>query len=250
MAGVDPHPHGPPDEVYCDESLDRGGYDLIGGLWFTGPSARRLRKILARLREEHGYSYEFKWTKPSGERLPSVYRALAKALTDQVVSGRARFHCIAMERRLIDYRTFHEGDRELGYYKFMELLLRKRVQPGRTYLVYVDRRTTRLSDRLSTLRRVLNRTARRECGIAYDCCRSVEARAAKDDDLLQVSDLLLGAVGWHYARRHLHPDSSQAKNELADLIARGIGKPHLCLDSPPSERCFNVWRWRPKAEGK
>lgn len=233
-------------EVYCDESLCRGGYDLIGGLWLTAANARRLRGIVDEIRRRFAHGHEFKWTKPSGTALSAVYRDLAQKLTDQLWAGRASFHCIVLERRLVDYRTYHDGDPELGYYKFVHLLARKRVVPGQSFVLYMDRRTTRRANRLSDLKRIINLAARKDYGLGYDCCLDVQARPSKDDDLLQVADVLLGAVGWHCAGAHQNPASSMAKNELADRIANGIGRAHLALGSPPSEQRFNVWRWKPR----
>ena len=59
-------PLGYPVEIYCDESLDRRGYDILGGLWVTRASAIRFRRKAARIRNEESYYCEVKWTKASG----------------------------------------------------------------------------------------------------------------------------------------------------------------------------------------
>lgn len=251
MGGMSsPRPHTQPDEIYCDESDGRGKYNLIGGLWLTATNAQRMRAVIQGVRERFGHDHEFKWKKASGTKLAAVYCDLAAKLTDQIRGGRAAFHCIVLERNLIDYATYHENDHELGYYKFIHWLIRKRIRSGRSYIVHLDYRTTRENDRLVTLKRTLNGAGRSEYGLNYDCCRDVQAHSSKDVDLLQATDILLGAVGWHYADRHLDATSSMAKNELADRIARGIGKSHLRLSSPKWEDKFNVWRWVPSGREK
>lgn len=234
-----------PDEIYCDETLARGPYDLMGGLWLTAANARRMRRAIEEVRRAHNFPYEFKWKKAAGTRLSGSYRDFAQKLTDQIWARRARFNCIAIQRRLVDMEKFHERDHELAYYKFMTLLIRKRVQPGRSFVVYLDHRTTRNADRLSDMKRVINAWAKADHGITYDCCRDVQAISSKTDDLLQATDVILGAVGFHYCDGHRDPNSSMGKNILAERIAHGIRRPHLHFASPLYEEPFNIWRWSP-----
>lgn len=235
-----------PQEVYLDESFNRGGYDLIGGLWMTQPAAKRVRGILAALRERHDYTDEIKWGKASGSELSPFYRDLARLVGDQIRSGRVRFNCIVLTRRLIKYRDYHDGDKELGFYKFMHLLVVKRVEAGSSYVVHADYRQNRKTNRLETLRDTVNRVARRDYGLGYDCCRDVRSVDSKIEDLVQLADVLLGAVGWHYAGKHYQSDSSLSKNLLADLLAKSIGKDDFTFSSGPFERKFNIWRWTPE----
>ena len=237
-------PHGPPIEVYCDESLDRGGFDLIGGLWLTQSNARRLRTIIHGIREQYNHWYELKWTKATGRKLSPAYKELASKLTDQIMARRAAFHCLVIRRDQIDWKR-HAGDKELGYYKFVHWLARKRIEPGESYVLTLDWRTTRKDHRLSELRDVLNHCGRKDHNLRHDCFREVRAKPSKKDDLLQAADVLLGAVGYHYARRHRGRGGSPAKNDLADRIALGIQRPSLDFASHRSEKRFNVWRWSP-----
>lgn len=240
-------PRGYPVEVYCDESLDRGGFDVYGGLWLTRPKAIRLRQKMHQLRERYRYHREFKWQKASGSELSPVYREFAEMLVDHVRSGNgAGFHCIVIPRALIDYKTFHNGDRELAMYKFWNLLFRKRVEAGATYLITLDRRTDQVKTRLSELRSVLNNCGRQDHNLRYDCCRDVQAMDSKDEVLVQAADLLVGAVGFHAAERDRQPNTSPAKVELCERMALKLGRDRVSVATAASERGFNVWRWRPK----
>lgn len=232
--------------VFCDESLQRGGYDLLGGIWATYHNAKRFRRTLSVLRRHHRYVHEFKWTRVGGRVSPSYRDAIEKTM-QYVNARRIAFHCIVIRRSDIDLQTYHLGDHELSYYKFLNLLLHKRVEPGCEYHIALDRRTTRRSDRLSDLKKVLNAWTRRELGIGYDCCASVRALDSKQDDLLQIADLLLGAVGYHVAESHLLPNASRGKMEIADQICSALGRRSLGLGTPAFEQCFNVWRWSPEA---
>jgi hypothetical protein len=232
-------------EIYCDESLDRGGYDLIGGVWVTPAQASKLRRKIAHLRTVHRYPHEFKFKK-SGGRLSPVYSELVPVLGDHFASGHnGAFNCIAVKRSEVDFGRYHEGSKELGFYKFYTLLLCKRVRPGETYLLYVDERSDRVSTRLMDMRDVVNAASRRDLRLGYDCVRDVQARDSVTDELVQVADVLLGAVGYHVGGLHLRPGMSQAKAELADRLARRLGRPSLAVPSSPWQVGFNVWVWTP-----
>lgn len=71
--------------------------------------------------------------------------------------------------------------------------------------------------------------------------RAVEPRASHEEDLLQLTDVLLGAVG--YAWNELK--DSLAKMELIAHIAQQLGWPSLQVATPPSFTQFNIWHWKP-----
>lgn len=238
-------PAKPTVEVYADESNDQGGYDLIGSLWVTKANARRLRGIMAGIRDRFGVEREFKWVKASGSELFPPYKALAQEVTQYIWADRAHFHCLVLRRDTL--RADHDADdRELQHYKYVHWLVRKRLEAGESYVLTLDHRTDKDSDRLPTLKRVLNRSARKDRGINYDCVRDVQARPSREDDLLQITDILLGAVAYHWAGSHRNPHASLAKCELAERIAHGIKKPNLAFRSSPHERRFNIWLWSPR----
>lgn len=254
------HPHPPfarrPElprvEVYGDESLKRGPYDLLGGLWIPARHAEPLRAAITAARERHACTTgEVKWTKCSGSSPHPLYLELVDLVGTTIAAGRAKYKCIVIDRRLVDNATWNDGDRELGYFKAWWTLLLSRVQPGWLYRVRLDALNLQRSGRLQTLRDTLNAAAIRDRGLDYPCCESVESRDSKKDDLIQVVDLLTGAVGFHYAGGHRAPGASRGKIELAERICTVMDKPSLCIESKPSESGFNVWKWvprRPKAQ--
>ncbi|HET7228542.1 MAG TPA: DUF3800 domain-containing protein [Longimicrobium sp.] len=233
-------------EVYGDESLKRGHYDLLGGLWIPARHAVTLREAIAEVRTRHGCTVEIKWTKCSGSSVHPVYAEVVDLVMAAIDAGRAKFKCIVIDRRLVDNAAWNDGDRELGYFKAWWTLLLSRVQPGWRYRVRLDALNLQRSGRLLTLRDTLNAAAMRDRGLGYPCCESVEPRDSKKDDLIQVVDLLTGAVGFHYAAGHLAPGASRGKIEMAERLCAALGKPGLCFESKPSETSFNVWKWRPR----
>ncbi|HYH80749.1 MAG TPA: DUF3800 domain-containing protein [Longimicrobium sp.] len=239
-------PDRPRVEVYGDESLKRGHYDLLGGLWVPARHADALRGLIAAARARHGCTGEVKWKKCSGSAAHPFYLELVDLVAAQIGARRIKYKCIVIDRRLVDNDAWNEGDRELGYFKAWWTLLLSRVQPGWLYRVRLDALNLQRGGRLQTLRDTLNAAARRDRGLDYACCESVEARDSKKDDLIQVVDVLTGAVGFHYAGGHTAPGASRGKIELAERICAGVGKPSLCVESKQTEAGFNIWKWVPR----
>lgn|GEM_PF-1710017 len=233
-------------EVYGDESLKRGHYDLLGSLWIPARHAEALRAAIGEVRARHDFTCEIKWTKCSGSSVHPVYVEVFDLVAAAIAAGQAKYKCIVIDRRLVDNAAWNDGDRELGYFKAWWTLLLSRVKPGWRYRIRLDALNLQRSGRLLTLRDTLNAAAMRDRGLRYPCCESVEPRDSKKDDLIQVVDLLTGAVGFHYAGGHTAIGTSRGKVEMAERICAAVNKPSLCIESKPWETDFNVWKWVPR----
>lgn len=233
-------------EVYGDESYKRGPYDLLGGLWVPAVHADALRTAIVAARQARGCTGEVKWKKCSGSAPHPLYLDILDIVGRAMRFGRAEFKCIVIDRRLVDNHAWNDGDAELGYFKAWWTLLASKLESGNVYRVRLDALNLQRTNRLTTLRDVLNATAARDRGFAYPCCESVEARDSKTDDLIQVVDLLTGAVGFHYSGAHRLPGASAGKIAFVERLCSTIRRRDLCFESKPWERQFNVWKWTPR----
>jgi hypothetical protein len=190
---------------------------------------------------------EVKWTKCSGRESNPFLNDFVDLVMERIIRKRAFFKVLVVDRALVDNQRWNGGDEELGFFKAWHTLLRSRIQPGVVSRVWLDARQLQKRSRLEELRDVLNRCGRRDhFAITYDCCSLIESRDSKADDLIQATDILTGAVGYHYSRAHLRPGASPRKVATARRIAEHLGKATLTFGSPPSEQRFNIWRWKPR----
>jgi hypothetical protein len=92
-------------EVYGDESLKRGGFDLLGALSLSAAEAADLRRAVTELRAStiapNPYG-EMKWTKCSGATENPLFAAAIDLTMSRIRQGRARFKCIVIDRSLVD----------------------------------------------------------------------------------------------------------------------------------------------------
>ncbi len=225
-------------EVYCDESrqeyfgspLPEGKprYVLIGSLWFEAANRPGFKASIQDMREEHNVHGEFKWTRVSPSR-QSFYTELVSFFFDEPM----RFRCIVLPAHQLDAIRFHNDDNELMFYKFYYQLLHQWILDFNTYRIFVDMKTNRVGRRLLRLREVLDRANYTSNGA------SVQALPSHQVDLLQLGDVLIGAVGFHFNA----DGTSAAKRAVLQAIEARLR--HPIQPTSKSEEKFNIFRWRP-----
>lgn len=223
--------------VYCDESRQDPGpknaFMGIGSLWVPESRHDALKKRLKEIASDHGIGSEIKWQKTSSWSIEK-YKAIVNAFMEETD---VRFRIIVIEQQQLDYDTYHEGDRELGFYKFHYELIVKWLEPQMRYIILLDHKRNRLPGRYAKLEEVLRFVAPSNTEI-----RRVTAHPdSKQSLIVQLTDLLTGAVTAAWCG--LTPGSPKAK--LAAYIASCLGRPTLRFASPTAEiEKFNVFRIR------
>jgi hypothetical protein len=228
--------------IYCDESSTECRYMGFGGLWIPDICEEALRDAIRAERVAAGFRQrsEFKWQKITGKKIYPGYREIVSAF---FATPECRFNAIVVDHQ--NPGRNRGQDDELDFYVTAHWLIRRRIQRECEYDLVLDHRTNRREDRLPVLLDVLNNSARRDHGHRRDVVRSVRAVDSKRDDLLQLADVLLGAVCYCFNDRHLEPDRSPAKAEMAEFIAREAGfRTGIIGTTPRSATKFNVWRFR------
>lgn len=233
--------------VYCDESRQtQDRYMVFGGIIIRASALSAFNQAMRLWRESHGMLAELKWAKVSDRKL-GEYKSLVDLFFSLAGKGTLHFRSVVFDTSQIDYRTFHESDRELGFYKFFYQFLLHAFGPYVTtdadrLVVFFDQRVTRY--RFSTLYVVLNRGIRKKYGRGVDAVRNIQAVVSHDCDVIQVADVLIGAVGYQNNDCHLRPGARRAKIELADYIAAKAGLLSLKQNTPWRMRHFGIWLFR------
>ena len=76
--------------------------------------------------------------------------------------------------------------------------------------------------------------------------KTIEFVNSKSYELIQFSDILMGAISYHYNKKHLLPEASQNKCALAQYIATKINKSDLVFKtSKTGYKNFNLWLFKP-----
>lgn len=232
--------------IYCDESYsDKGhAYMVMAGLIAAASDAAQYRKEIMAWRDERNMHSEMKWTKVSRNKIVE-YTDYATFALEKIKRGGLKFFAIVLEKRFIDYRKHHDGDEELGFYKFLYQLLYhgfcKRLKLGDKVFIFVDERNTRYE--FNGLQRALNHNLCRE-GLFENPVKQVTPINSKASELMQMNDVLMGACGFHWNGRHELPGTDPAKTTLAAHIAASLKTPTLAAPISCCMGRFGIWKFR------
>jgi hypothetical protein len=223
-------------EVYCDEALPdlltsgnpQGQYLMIGALWLPAELREEIKIKINTLRERHLVFGEMKWRKISPSRV-RFYEEVVDLFF--AYGSNMRFRCIAVDREKINLAEFHNGDGELGFYKFYYQLLHHWILDFNEYRVFCDLKTSRSSTRMAELRRVLS-----NANLSAEIV-DVQSLPSAQLVLMQLCDILLGAAN---SRLIAGAPTSAAKLAIVERIEAGLGR--RISPTWKSEEKYNVFK--------
>jgi len=225
--------------VYCDESrhlpYDGESCFLLGMLSCPAEKVKAAHAELSALWKAHGLPphFESKWTKVSPGKL-DFYQALVEWLFD---TEDIAFRTLILPDKQRLYAALPDDSRDFLYYRLYYQLLRGAIEPENRYRVFMDLKDTRGRQKRKELEQLLHQDADDDDGNVIQTLQHVHSH---DIRLLQICDLLLGAVG--FARRDQQPNESKAKRAIVSLIEDRLGQ-SLTMDTPPGTEKINLLTW-------
>jgi len=238
------------DEIYyfCDEtSFTTGPLMAVGGLAIPKRHIQDVVSSIKAIRDERKDHSEIKWSNTRKQKVSSRkdFIDLLKNLIDQ---NKAHFH--------IRFAPFDEYDHDASGRRrkfdttskmFFQLLLHRAVRfygPHYKLVVIPDN-----GECTSDLEKYIDRLHAN--GVAKykakdGCVSRIECRNSRGEPLLQLLDVPLGALMAYRAGRHLEPQTSEIKRELAEYAVATLGLKDLSRNSPAGEMRLSVWNAVPQ----
>ncbi|MBP3846481.1 DUF3800 domain-containing protein [bacterium] len=236
--------------IFADESnTDKSRYMLIGGIWVDEPTYLQVVAECKNFKQENGWNEntKFNWKNISKKTLEQYYKFI-----DIFFKYNLQFNCIIIDRKEINLKENINKDAELGFYIFYYELLRRNSKINIPYYIYLDRRNNRQKSRGETLKQLLqkdmhpiNKQGKRTIDKGKDV-KVLEFVNSNAYNLIQFADLIMGAIGYHYNKKHLLPDASQHKSAFAMYICNKIGKKDLIFNTDKNGyKNLNLWLYQP-----
>ena len=193
-------------------------------------------------RDLNNMQNELKWSKVSNQK-KAEYEVLIDYGFQLIEANQARFDMICYDTRMANHKKFNAGDRDVGLSKlYYQILLHRPIlkygRQGDLHIRLDKRASTTSTDQLKDM---LNNSARNN-GVDGDPVKILEAESSKACDLLQLTDVLLGAFS---AAKNERTGGRLAKKELAEYVMDRSGLETLDSDSERT-RNLTYWNFKPK----
>lgn len=227
--------------IYCDESchLEHDGQSamVLGAVWCPIERSREASVRLREIKSRHGMAptFEVKWTKVSASKQQLYIDLVDYFLDDDDLHFRA---LVVPDKSRLNHQAFPGQNHDVWYYKMYFEMLKVLLTPEDRYRIYIDIKDTRGAAKVRKLHEVL-------CNDLYDFNRDVVERVQQvrshELELLQLADLLIGAVS--YVNRGLGGNAGK----LA-VLDRLRARTHYSLTKSTllREQKLNVFRWQPQ----
>ena len=231
------------DETHT-ETTGQGAYRLQGAIWVQTSGMTVVREVLNTVRTNYrACGGEVKWSTLRGNRLRDRVAGMIDAFFVGPAAPFIHFNCIAVRKTDDSAFGMDAWTRDLAVYKTYYLLFAHRLAPGSDNLILLDRRPFNRTGKETELLLCLNRTGFKHNPSYYVTrCRSIDSKC---DELMQLTDLLCGAVCWDWNGQQ---SGSAAKRAAHARILYHLRRRSLAYSTGRSERKFGVWEYRPRRE--
>lgn len=207
---------------------------VLGSVYCQQNEAKRISNRVREIKKAHGLSpaFEIKWTKVSKSKIGFYEDILDLFIEDEALRFRG---LLIPDKSVLEHSKFGQTHDE-WYYKMYFLMLRYIFSPPHQYQVYLDIKDTLGGEKTRKLHEVV-------CNDIYDfeqnCIRRVQQIRSHESEVLQMTDLLIGAVG--YFNRHL--EGNKGKLRIISKLQAAYGSNILSRSSPFSNTKFNLFVW-------
>lgn len=218
--------------IYCDESsVDNLNSDfmVIGALFIEREKVPTIKDKIKEFQNKYYIKGELKWVKTSAKTL-DFYNELFNYLFSTDSLGLS-YKCIVVNKKVVDYKKYHDGDKELAFYKFYYHLLKNKLHQDKKYYIFLDFRPSRDKNRVRRLGEFFT--------LIYgeNTIKHIQGYPSEDNIFIQLTDVITGAIS--SSKNKI--TTSKNKKELASIIANSIKKDSLDFCSPFNEELFNIF---------
>jgi len=220
-------------KIFCDESnhllSDKSDLMVNGAICAPANKVESYNRFIKYLRHKYDYHYELKWTKLFSHNL-----AFYKELIDFFVESDMQFKATLVLHKSRHRHLQYGYDHEKFYYIAFYYTLRDFIDSNAFshYKVYLDYKDTKSSEKIKTLKEVLEHK-----GLSTNSV-DIYVINSKESQIMQLCDLFIGAIG--YRNRTDIKKDSKIKKDIIDYMLEKRLQLHF---TARDEEKFNVFKW-------
>ena len=234
--------------LICDESSTSNRHLILGSLIIPRHNHPLLVNEFKEWKQSNGFNpnSEFKWTKVSKKYLEN-YKDLTRWFFKHLNSNHFHFRAHVIDTAKRAYSDYGKGDKENSFYKVYYHLLYQSIKRLIEYkdinnvLILLDDKFDRYPFHLPILKKTLNGAIKRDYK-KIDLIANVEPRKSSGENsepMIQIVDVLIGAIGFVRNGFYSAQSSSLEKRELVDHIET-LANTRLFYDTGINS-AFNIW---------
>lgn len=229
--------------IYCDESChlehDRAKAMLLGAISCPASEKERIYTEIRLIKQKYGVSSwtEIKWTGVSPSKQALYIALIDYFLQEQSLSFRA---VVIKDKSNFNHAKYNRGSHDLWYYKAYYYLLDAMIGYSGEYRIFVDIKDTCGGAKVEKLQEVL-------CNNKYDfkheVIKDIQQIKSNESEILQLTDLIMGAIGFYHNGHYVDADASQAKIAVVNRLF-GNYKAAIVNGTPRNASKMNIFLWK------
>lgn len=229
---------------YCDCSSYAGDnkYAVVGGMAVKAYIIDNLNSQVQSLKDVIGMKSEFKWSEYRGGRKKATYEALVDLFYQAIDRDDLHFHAMIVDFDKFDHHKKGRGAPHLSinkmYYQLMLHEVCRRYGDKWRIVMLPDHGPD--SNQIGEFRNVICAEAYKRYSAQPNCLREIHPTASKKVNLLQMTDVIIGAMA---AQRESRAVKS-VKAELREYVIAKSPVPDLSVDTHRDERRFSIWNFK------
>ncbi len=229
--------------IYCDESChlehDKAKAMLMGAISCPASQKNRVYQDIRNIKIKHGLSpwAEIKWTGVSASKVSFYTDLIDYFVSESDLKFRA---VVAKNKNNLNHAKYNRGSHDLWYYKTYFYLLDAMIEYTEEYKIFIDIKDTRGGPKVSKLHDVL-------CNNKYDfkheVIKGIHQIQSHESEIMQLTDLIMGAVGFYHNGHYDNPNASVAKKAVVDKLF-SYYRSAIISGTPRGSSKMNIFLWR------
>ena len=224
--------------IYCDESChlenDHQKIMVLGAIKCEKSYKKQAVNDIRNIKEKYNMNKfcEVKWTKVSPDKFDMYLELVNYFFSNPNLSFRA----VVVDKTKLKHELFNQTH-DSFYYKVYYKLLCRIIVPNNENYIYLDIKDTKGARKVRKLGEVL---ANGLYDFNMECIKNVQNINSKESELLQLADILIGAISYLNRNENEKENYSQSKMNLIETIINSSGY-NLRKSTFLSEEKFNLF---------
>lgn len=247
MAIIRSAPSLPSISFFGDSSSRDATYMIAGGFAVAGNRISEVEDQIALLREDAGIKSEFHWSAYRGGHKQAAYESLIRYGFDLINKRKAALHIIAANFSAYNHKSTPGDNKDTSINRMYFQLFLHRVAKfyGQSRQIHIRLDAGNDCRDICSMRNELCAAAYNRYQTRPNCIRSIEPVDSKNVGLVQLSDVVLGAI----AAKRNNLKHTSPKGELASFTLQASGRHSWDTNTSADARFLTVWQHKTASIG-